>query len=241
MSIFPDLPTTQWTKSVKSRRDAEMGSDPTRRRAMAEFTDALTDKHIAFIAKQPVFFTATAAADGRINLSPKGYADSFRILSDTQVAYLDLGGSGNETQAHLAADGRITVMFCAFDRSALILRIYGRGRPVLPQDDEWEALAAHFTLLPGTRQIFVIDVESVQTSCGWGVPMMELQHERDTLQKYHRQADRALWVEKFKARTKSIDGLPTRPTDRFIKIGRAHVSTPATNAHIVCRLLLEKK
>src|SRR3546814_4826518 len=101
MSIFPDLPTTQWTKSVKSRRDAEMGSDPTRRRAMAEFTDALTDKHIAFIAKQPVFFTATAAADGRINLSPKGYADSFRILSDTQVAYLDLGGSGNETHAHL--------------------------------------------------------------------------------------------------------------------------------------------
>src|SRR3546814_12899081 len=89
MSIFPDWPTTQWTKSVKSRRDAEMGSDPTRRRAMAEFTDALTDKHIAFIAKQPVFFTATAAADGRINLSPKGYADSFRILSDTQVAYLD--------------------------------------------------------------------------------------------------------------------------------------------------------
>jgi hypothetical protein len=183
---------------------------------MAEFTDTLTDKHIAFIAKQPVFFTATAAADGRINLSPKGYADSFRVLSDSQVAYLDLGGSGNETHAHLAADRRITIMFCAFDRSALILRIYGRGRPVLPQDTEWDALAAHFTLLPGTRQIFVIDVESVQTSCGWGVPMMELQHERDTLQKYHRQADRALWVEKFKERTKSIDGLPTRPTDRFI-------------------------
>lgn len=187
---------------------------------MAEFTDTLTGKHIAFIAKQPVFFTATAAADGRINLSPKGYADSFKILSDTQVAWLDLGGSGNETHAHLAAAqqdrGRITIMFCAFDRSALILRIYGRGRPVLPQDEEWDALAAHFTLLPGTRQIFVIDVESVQTSCGWGVPMMELQHERDTLQKYHRQADPVLWVEKFQERTKSIDGLPTRPTDRFI-------------------------
>ncbi len=107
-------------------------------------------------------------------------------------------------------------MFCAFDRSALILRIYGRGRPALPQDAEWDALAANFTLIPGTRQIFVIDVESVQTSCGWGVPMMELQHERDTLQKYHRQADRALWVEKFRERDRSIDGLPTRPTDRFI-------------------------
>jgi hypothetical protein len=181
-----------------------------------EFTDTLTDKHIAFIEKQPVFFTATAAADARINLSPKGYADSFKILSEGQVAYLDLGGSGNETQAHLAADGRITIMFCAFDRTALILRIYGRGRPVLPQDAEWDTFAASFTLIPGTRQIFVIDIDSVQTSCGWGVPMMELQHERDTLQKYHRQADRDLWVEKFKGRTQSIDGLPTRPTDRFI-------------------------
>ena len=183
---------------------------------MAEFTDSLTDKHIAFIEKQPMYFTATAAADGRINLSPKGYADSFRILSERQVAYLDLGGSGNETHAHLTADGRITIMFCAFDRSALILRLYGRGRAVLPQDDAWDALAAHFTLIPGTRQIFVIDVESVQTSCGWGVPMMTLQHERDTLQKYHRQADPGQWVEKYKGRTKSIDGLPTRPTDRFI-------------------------
>lgn len=182
---------------------------------MADFTDTLTDKHIAFIEKQPMYFTATAAAEGRINLSPKGYADSFKILSERQVAYLDLGGSGNETHAHLAADGRITLMFCAFDRGALILRIYGRGRPVLPQDTEWDALAAHFTLLPGTRQIFLIDVTSVQTSCGWGVPRMTLDHERDTLQKYHRQADPVAWVEKLGTRTESIDGLPTRPTDRF--------------------------
>ncbi len=183
---------------------------------MAEFTDALTAKHIAFIEKQPVFFTATAAADARINLSPKGYGDCFKILSENQVAYLDLGGSGNETHAHLAADGRITVMFCAFDRTALILRIYGRGRAVLPQDGEWDELAARFTLLPGTRQIFVIDVDSVQTSCGWGVPMMELQNERETLHKYHRQADPAAWVEKLQGRTRSIDGLPTRATDRYI-------------------------
>lgn len=182
---------------------------------MADFTDTLTDKHIAFIERQPVYFTATAASEGRINLSPKGYADSFRVLSDRQVAYLDLGGSGNETHAHLTADGRITIMFCAFDRTALILRLYGHGRPVLPQDAEWDALAANFTLLPGTRQIFVIDVESVQTSCGWGVPMMELSQERETLQKYHRQADPGLWVEKFRERTKSIDGLPTRATDRY--------------------------
>ncbi|SKB88745.1 pyridoxamine 5'-phosphate oxidase family protein [Sphingopyxis flava] len=183
---------------------------------MAEFTDALTDKHVAFIERQPMFFVATAAAEGRLNLSPKGYAGSFRILSSSRVAFLDLGGSGNETHAHLAADGRITLMFCAFDRPAWILRIYGRGRPVLPQDEGWDALAANFTLLPGTRQIFDISVESVQTSCGWGVPVMELQQERDTLQKYHRQADPAEWLEKFEGRTRSIDGLPTRPTDRYI-------------------------
>ncbi|MBA4747275.1 MAG: pyridoxamine 5'-phosphate oxidase family protein [Sphingopyxis sp.] len=182
---------------------------------MADFTDTLTEKHRDFIAKQPMFFVATAAQDGRINLSPKGY-DAFRVLSDSQVAYLDLGGSGNETHAHLAADGRITLMFCAFDRTALILRIYGRGRAVLPQDSEWNALAAHFTLLPGTRQIFLIDVGSVQTSCGWGVPMMTLNRERETLKKAHRQSDPEQWEAKMALRTRSIDGLPTRATDRYI-------------------------
>lgn len=182
---------------------------------MAEFTDTLTDKHRAFIAAQPMFFVATAANEGRINVSPKGY-DAFRILADDRVAYLDLGGSGNETHAHLAANGRITIMFCAFDRTALILRIYGRGRSILPQDGEWDALAAHFTLLPGTRQIFLIDVDSVQTSCGWGVPMMTLERERETLKKAHRQSDPAQWRDKMARRTRSIDGLPTRATDRYI-------------------------
>ncbi|HSM54363.1 MAG TPA: pyridoxamine 5'-phosphate oxidase family protein [Erythrobacter sp.] len=182
---------------------------------MADFFDALEDKHVAMIRQQPVFFVATAASDGRINLSPKGY-DAFRVLSPTQVAYLDLGGSGNETHAHLAADGRITIMFCNFQQPALILRIYGRGRAVLPQDDEWEALAAHFSLLPGTRQIFVIDLESVQTSCGWGVPFMDFQEERQTLKKAHAQANPAEWAAKMSLRISSIDGLPTRATDRYI-------------------------
>jgi hypothetical protein len=132
---------------------------------MAEFFDALNDKHVAMIEKQPVFFVATSAPDARINLSPKGY-DAFRVLAPGRVAYLDLGGSGNETHAHLVADdhglgGRITIMFCNFDRPALILRIYGRGKPVLPQDAGWDKLAQHFTMLPGTRQIFDIAVESV--------------------------------------------------------------------------------
>jgi hypothetical protein len=186
---------------------------------MAEFFDALSEKQTAMIEAQPVFFVATAAIDGRVNLSPKGY-DAFRVLSPTQVAYLDLGGSGNETHAHVMADqpdkGRITVMFCNFQQPALILRIYGKGRPILPQDAEWEALAANFDLLPGTRQIFVIDIDSVQTSCGWGVPFMGLEGERETLQKAHRQSDPAEWEAKMAGRTSSIDGLPVRPTDRYI-------------------------
>lgn len=182
---------------------------------MADFTDALSEKQIAMIAAQPVFFVATAASEGRINLSPKGY-DAFRVLSPTRVAYLDLGGSGNETHAHLAADGRITVMFCNFQQPALILRLYGRGRAVLPQDAEWEGLASHFTLMPGIRQIFDIAVESVQGSCGWGVPFMALEGERETLKRAHRQSDPAAWEAKMAKRTRSIDGLPTRATDRFI-------------------------
>lgn len=181
-----------------------------------DFTDHLTPDHEAMIARQAVYFVATAASEGRINLSPKGLADTFKVLGPNRVAYLDLGGSGNETHAHLATDGRITIMMCNFEQPALILRIYGRGRPVLPQDDDWAALAAQFTLLPGTRQIFDIAVDSVQTSCGWGVPLMALDKERETLVKYHAQSDPAKWKVKMAGRTRSIDGLPTRATDRYI-------------------------
>ena len=181
---------------------------------MSDFTDHLTDDHCEFIAKQPVFFIATAAADARINLSPKGM-DAFRVLDDKRVGYLDVGGSGNETQAHLNADGRATIMFCAFDRPALILRIYGRGRAILPQDARWDELAPLFTLLPGTRQIFEFDVDSVQTSCGWGVPFMTLERERQTLSKYHNSISEADRLAKIADRTKSIDGLPVRLQDRI--------------------------
>ena len=182
---------------------------------MADFSDTLSDDHVAMIAKQPVFFVATAAQGARINLSPKGY-DAFRVLAPDRVAWLDVGGSGNETNAHLLADGRITIMFCNFAQPALILRIYGQGRPVLPQDADWADLAAHFVMLPGTRQIFDVAVESVQTSCGWGVPFMAYERERETLKKYHTQADPAEWAAKYALRIASIDGLPARPTDRYI-------------------------
>ncbi len=181
-----------------------------------DFFDALNDSHCEMIARQSVFFVATAAAEGRINLSPKGY-DSFRVLGPKRVAWFDLGGSGNETHAHLVADGRITVMMTNFEQPALILRIYGHARPVLPQDGDWDELAAHFDLLRGTRQIFDMTVDSVQTSCGWGVPLMTVTKERETLAKYHAQADETKWMAKTGGRTRSIDGLPTRPTERFIE------------------------
>lgn len=183
---------------------------------MSEFTDHITPDHKAMIARQAIYFTATAASDGRINLSPKGLDGTFKVLGPNRVAYLDLGGSGNETHAHLAADGRITIMMCNFEQPALILRLYGRGRAVLPQDPDWAELAAHFTLLPGTRQIFEITVDSVQTSCGWGVPIMQLDRHRETLVKYHAQANPEVWEKKVAGRTSSIDGLPTRATDRYI-------------------------
>ena len=176
---------------------------------MAEFFETLSDEHADFIRRQPVFFVATAAAGARINLSPKGM-DTFRVLTPQRVGYLDVGGSGNETQAHLAADGRVTVMFCAFDQPALILRIYGRGRAVLPQDAEWARAAKDFTILPGARQIFLIDVESVQTSCGWGIPFMSFDRERDTLSRYHAAQDPDDRLRQIAGRTRSIDGLPLR-------------------------------
>lgn len=182
---------------------------------MAEFFDQLGDDHIAMLAKQPVFFVATAAPQGRINLSPKGY-DAFRVLGPNRVAYLDLAGSGNETQAHLSVDGRITIMACNFEQPALILQIYGTGMAVLPQDDGWGELAGHFTLLPGTRQIFDIAVETVQTSCGYGVPFMQFERERDTLTKLHGRSDPETWIVKQQERNRSLDGIELRTTDRFI-------------------------
>ena len=176
---------------------------------MSDFFDALSETHTEFVARQPVFFVATAAEAARINLSPKGM-DSFRVLGPRRVGYLDVGGSGNETQAHLAADGRITIMFCAFDAPAVILRIYGHGRAVLPQDAEWAEHAPQFKMLPGTRQIFLIDIDSVQTSCGWGVPFMSFERERDTLSRYHAAQDPQERLEKISTRIKSIDGLPVR-------------------------------
>lgn len=176
---------------------------------MARFYDALDPKHRDFIAAQKLFFTASGTADSRINLSPKGM-DSFAVLSDTRVAYLDLTGSGNETAAHLLHDGRLTLMWTSFDADPLILRLYGRGRSVRRQDAEWAALRSHFGDLPGERQLIVLDIDSVQTSCGYAVPRFQYLGERDTLARWATKKGAVGLIEYWREKNqRSIDGLAT--------------------------------
>jgi hypothetical protein len=176
---------------------------------MSKFFDQLTPELTEFIRAQPVFFVATAAPEGRINLSPKGM-DTFRVLDEKRVAYLDLTGSGNETAAHLLHDGRITIMFCSFDKNAEIARIYGRGVVIRPSDERWRELIANFPILPGVRQVMEIRVESAMTSCGYAVPRMREMVARDTLENYWtkkgEQAKEDYWQ---KHNLRSIDGLQT--------------------------------
>lgn len=176
---------------------------------MAEFFSALEPQHSEALASAPVFFVATAPKEGRINLSPKGM-DTLRVLSPTRIAYLDLTGSGNETAAHLLENDRITLMICSFTRTAQILRVYGHAHNVQPSDAGWDALISHFSPIAGTRQIFVIDVDCVQTSCGYAVPQMELVAERQTLVKWAEGKGADGLAEYRSAKnTLSIDGLPT--------------------------------
>lgn len=176
---------------------------------MARFYPALEDSHRSFIQAQPIFFTATAPLEGRINLSPKGM-DSFRIFSSRQVGYLDVTGSGNETAAHLRENGRFTVMFCSFAADPLILRLYGRGRVIRRQDSEWAGVRAAFPDLPGERQIVLMDIDSVQTSCGYAVPLMNPAGERDTLTRWAEKKGPTGLLDYWRDKNQiSIDGLAT--------------------------------
>jgi len=178
---------------------------------MGKFFNSIQQQHKAFIEKQKMFFVGSAplGADGHVNLSPKGL-DCFRILSDTRVMYMDIIGSGNETSAHILENGRITLMFCAFDGPPLILRLYGKGYTILPGDAEWPELAQYFDLLPATRQIIVADVDMVQTSCGFSVPLYDYTGERDHAFKWAENKGPD-GLEKYKEEKNrvSLDGLPT--------------------------------
>jgi hypothetical protein len=163
---------------------------------MAKFFENISETMEQFIEAQHLFFVASAplSAEGHVNISPKG-KDSFRVLSPTRVAYLDLIGSGNETSAHLYENKRITIMFCAFDGPPNIVRLFGHGRTVTPSDPDWMELSAYFPVdqYNNVRQIIVADLHMTQTSCGYGVPFMNYVGERDTMER---------WAE-----TKGADGL----------------------------------
>ena len=178
---------------------------------MGDQYDQITPALQSFIKAQPLFFVATAplSEQGHVNLSPKGY-DTFRLLSPHHVAYLDLTGSGNETSAHLAENGRITFMFCAFQGPPQILRLYGKGETVLPGAERWEELVAQFPSYPGIRQIILASIDLVHTSCGYGVPLMALQKDRETLTRCATfKGEEGLVDYRGAHNSKSLDSLPT--------------------------------
>ncbi len=181
---------------------------------MGKVYDGIDDRLAEFVQAQPVWFVATAplAADGHVNVSPKGPIGTLRVLGPHEVAYLDLIGSGAETVAHLRENGRIVVMLCAFEGPPKIVRLHGTARPVLRGAPGFDELVAAFAPQPGTRSVIVVDVTRVSDSCGYAVPYMELVEERETLD--------AVWQSRDDARIAryhdeknltSLDGLPGLP------------------------------
>ncbi|WP_299079933.1 pyridoxamine 5'-phosphate oxidase family protein [uncultured Ruegeria sp.] len=165
--------------------------------------------HQKFIEDQHMFFVGSAGTEGRVNISPKGM-DSLRVLGPNRIVWMNLTGSGNETAGHLLDVNRMTLMWCSFTTRPLILRTYGTARMVQTGDEDWAEMAQQFPDHRSARQIYDLTVDLVQTSCGYAVPFMEYQSERDTMQKWvDGKSDddiRAYWVEKNQH---TIDGKPT--------------------------------
>ncbi|ETK34283.1 pyridoxamine 5'-phosphate oxidase family protein [Microbispora sp. ATCC PTA-5024] len=176
---------------------------------MGKIYDRLTDRLREFISAQPVYFVATAPDQGgHVNVSPKGYPDTFTVIDDTTVAYLDLDGSGVETIAHIRDNGRVTVMFCAFDGPPNIVRLYGTGRVVTPADPDFAVLIPRFGPHPGVRSIIVVSCDRISDSCGFSVPFMSYEKDRTLLDEWAGRKD-VQQKRAYRARhnRESIDGL----------------------------------
>jgi predicted pyridoxine 5'-phosphate oxidase superfamily flavin-nucleotide-binding protein len=182
---------------------------------MAKVLDALDAHLTGFVTRQPVFFVATAPAggEGHANVSPKGGQGSFAVIDPMTVAYLDITGSGVETIAHLRENGRITVLFCAFDGKPLIVRLYGRGEPVLPDDPRFAGLRARFPEdRPGVRSVILVRLDRIATSCGYGVPLMAYEGDRTVLREWaERRGPEGVAAYRETKNAASIDGLPGLP------------------------------
>lgn len=174
-------------------------------------TNALSNRQIQFIQEQPLFFVATAASDGRVNMSPKGM-DSLRILDSNHISWLNLSGSGNETAAHIRSNARMTLMFCSMTDKPLILRAYGKAKVLHPRDEQWSASLTQFPTLAGSRQIFNLEIDLVQTSCGTGVPVMQFERTRadeDLVPFYDEMGPEGVQEYWARKNVQSIDGKPT--------------------------------
>ena len=186
---------------------------------MGKRFSAIDPAHREFIERQHIFFNASACAQGHVNLSPRDVA-SLRVLDANRVVYLDLTGSGNETAAHLLADGRLTLMFCAFEGKPMILRLYGRGHILPRHSAEYDALFAsqfggHET--PGARQMVLLNVELIQTSCGMNVPFFEYVGHRDQLVQWAQvKGEAGLEDYRREKNSVSIDGFPTAPVPESV-------------------------
>ncbi len=202
----PQYTMATFTLTVEWRRIED------RSRVMGKQFSRIEPVHRNFIERQHIFFTASAAGRGRVNVSPKN-ASALRVLNPNAVAYLDRTGSGNETAAHLLADGRLTLMFCAFEEPPLIMRLYGCGRVLHRGSAEYTSLldsAFDGVEVPGARHIVMLDVETVQTSCGLGVPLFDFVDERDGLDRWaHNKGEEGLREYRILKNSRSIDGFPT--------------------------------
>ena len=174
----------------------------------------LSDKHIAFIRAQKIYFVASAADSGTVNLSPKG-GDSLRVISPTQIAWLNLTGSGNETAAHLLKNNRMTLMFCAFEGDPLILRAYGHAEVLHRKSSDWDRYLALFPASVAARQIFILSIDLVQSSCGMSVPFFVYQGDRDALAKWSdKQGETGIEQYWLKKNQTSLDGFATEIAER---------------------------
>ncbi len=176
---------------------------------MGQRYSELTDKHTAFMAEQHIFFVATATADSRVNVSPKGM-DSLRILGPNRLLWLNVTGSGNESAAHVQTHPRMTIMFCAFTGSPVILRVYGTARMIHGGEPLWDDLLKHFPPLPGARQICDLAIDLVQTSCGMAVPYYRYEGDRDSLNDWAvKQGENGLQMYRERKNQLSLDGFAT--------------------------------
>lgn len=176
---------------------------------MAKQFSSLGPAHIDFIAKQRIFFVATAASGGRVNVSPKGM-DTLYVNDDRNILWLNLTGSGNETAAHVLENGRMTLMWCALHGPPNILRVFGEARAIHPRDDEWARCGSLLPAPRGARQYFDLKIDLVQTSCGYGVPLFEFQRDRPALSNWADNKSETELKDYWELKNgSSIDGFPT--------------------------------